>query len=181
MGSFRTRAGRCVVEHGEIHLESVGVRGQLARTLENVKLTHEQRYERGVLRFVVVLLFVLYSIGRFAYQVLFGDWRLLPFVIGGGAVVLSVVYAVHFLRRFVRRRFRGYTDDRTIPLRTIDSVEPRQKQLFRPPHVVVRYHEYGDAKKRRIGVCTRTPLAEDEFERAKTLLLDDHDLPMTPA
>ena len=181
MGSFRTREGRCVVEHGEIHLVSVGVRGQLARTLKNVKHTHEQRYERGVLRFVVILLFALYSVGQFAYLVLFGDWRLLLLGVGMVAVIVGVSYTSYFGRRFVRRRFRGYTDDRTIPLRTIDSVEPRQKRLLRPPHVVVRYHEYGDAKKRRIGVCTRTPLAEDEFERAKALLLDDHDLPMTPA
>ncbi|WP_160135308.1 hypothetical protein [Halococcus salsus] len=181
MGRFRTREGWCVVEHGEVRLESLGVRGRLVRTLRNAKRSHEQRYERGVLRFVGVVLLGAFSVGQLVYRALFVDWRWLPLGVGVFVVVVGVVYAVHVLRRFVRRRFRGYTDDRTIPLRAVDSVEPRQKRLFRAPHVVVRYHEYGDAKKRRIGVCTRTPLAADEFETAKALLLDDHDLPIAPA
>ncbi|EMA40974.1 hypothetical protein [Halococcus hamelinensis] len=181
MGRFRTREGWCVVEHGEIRLESLGVRERVGRGLKNAKRSHERRYERGVLRFVGVVLLGALSVGQLVYRALFGDWRLLLLGVGIVVVVFGMAYAVHVLRRFVRRRFRGYTDDRTIPLRAVASVEPRQKRPLRAPHIVVRYREYGDAKKRRIGVCTRTPLAADEFETAKALLLDDHDLPITPA
>lgn len=75
--------------------------------------------------------------------------------------------------------FQGFTTDRTIPIHAIESVDPRPKRLFREPHFVVHYDEHGSEKRRYVGVCQLTPLAEDEFERAKVVFFDEHDLPIT--
>lgn len=187
MGEFRTKEGWCVVEHGEIRLEPIGWWGRVKRGLENTKRGHRERYDRGRLRFVAVILFTLLSVGQIVYRVVFGDWQSTAFVFGIVAVVLVAIVGatagIGFIAAVLRRRFRGYTADRTIPLRAVESVDPHPKQPLRRPYLVVHYDEYGDGieEKRRVGICTQTPLAEGEFETAKAVLLDDHDLSITPA
>lgn len=179
MASFRTRGGRCVVEHSELRVEPFGLRGRFERRYENAKLTHEQRYERSLLRFGFILVMGIYGIGQILYVWLFGEeWLAL---LGVGIVVglLALVYGYFLVRRLIRRWFRGFTDERTIPLRAVESVDPRPKRLFREPHFVIHYDEYGTEKKRYVGVCLLTPLAADEFEEAKVILLDENDLSMT--
>ena len=176
MGSFLTKGGRCVVEHGEVRLKPIGFRGRLERSYENVKLAHRQRYERSLLRFGFVILLVIYSIGMFSYRVLFGDRE---FALLGVAVVTGILvlgYGYLLVRKFIRRQFRGFTAEQAIPLRTIESVDPRPKELFRRPSFIVHYDEYGVEKKRYVGVCSLSPLADDEFEEAKMLFFDEYDL-----
>jgi uncharacterized integral membrane protein len=179
MGSFRTRSGRCVVEHGEIRLETLGVRGRLERYYENATLAHKQRYQRGVLRFVGVLLFAVLSVGQVAYRLLFGEWQVMATGLAFGVGLVGVIGGYFIIRKRIRRWLRGFTGEQTIRIRAVESVDPRPKGLFREPHLVVHYDEYGTEKKRYVGVCTLTPLAEDEFEAAKALLLDEHDLSIT--
>lgn len=102
MGSFRTRGGRCVMEHGELRLESVGVRGRFKRGYENAKRAHKQRYERSVLRFGFVVLAIVYSFVQVSYEVLFGDEQraLLGAVIIIGLIAL--VSGFFLLQRFIR-------------------------------------------------------------------------------
>ncbi|MGQ5515284.1 hypothetical protein [Halococcus saccharolyticus] len=181
MGEFRTRGGRCVVEHGEVRLEPLGLGGRLRRHYENLKLAHRQRYERGLLRFGFVLLMGVYSVGQFLYALVFGNEWLAVLGIGGAVGFLVVVYGYFLVRKRIRRWFRGYTDERTIPVRAIESIDPRPKRPFRAPHIVIHYSEYGTEAKRYVGVCTQTPLADEEFETAKAVLMDEHDLPITTA
>jgi uncharacterized integral membrane protein len=179
MGSFRTRSGRCVVEHGEVRLEALGFRGRLERYYKNAKLDHKQRYERGLLRFVVVLLLAVFGVGQVVYQLMFGGWRVMLIGLTFGAALVGLIGGYLLVRKRIRRWFRGFTDERTIPVRAIESVDPRPKRLFREPHFIIHYDEYGTEKKRYVGVCTLTPLAEDEFETAKAVLMDENDLLIT--
>jgi uncharacterized integral membrane protein len=179
MGSFRTRSGRCVVEHGQIRLETLGVRGRLGRYYENAALVHKQRYQRGVLRFVVVLLFAVFSVGQVTYRLLFGEWQVMATGLAFGVALLGVIGGYFVVRKRIRRWLRGFTGERTIPIRAVESVDPRPKELFREPHLIIHYDEYGTEKKRYVGVCALTPLAEDEFEAAKVVLIDEHDLSIT--
>ena len=180
MGSFRTRGGCCVVEHGEMRLESLGFRGRLERGYENVKLAHKQRYERGLLRYVVILLFLaVFGVGQVVYRLLFGEWRVMLMGLAFGAVLVGLIGGYLLVRKLIRRWLRGFTTERTVPIRAIKSVDPRPKRLFRRPHVVIHYDEHGTEKKRYVGVCALTPLAEDEFETAKVVFFDENDLSIT--
>ena len=170
MGGFRTRSGRCVVEDGEVHLESHGLRGRLGRYYKNTKLAHKQRCERSLLRFGFVILLAMYGFGQLFYEMLFGDRQ---FALLGVAIVvgaLALLYGYLLLRKLIRRLFRGFTAERAIPTRAVESIDPRPQRLLREPHFVVRYNESGVERKRYVGVFPD----EEEFERAKVLFFDEH-------
>lgn len=172
MGWFRTRSGRCVVEHGEVRLESIGFRGRFQRGYQKAKRAHKQRYDRSVIRFGFVLFLAMYGLGQFLNVVLFGNRNLALFGVAIGVGLLTLIYGYFLLRRVVRRLFRGFTSKQTIPIRAIESVDSRPKRLFREPHFVIHYDENGVERKRYIGVFP----AEEEFEEAKVLFFDEHGL-----
>lgn len=113
------------------------------------------------------------------YYGLFADNnpRLLVSTIGlvVGFVVLTAGWKAS--RPFVRQRVRGFTDDQEIPIGLITSVEPKQDGWVTGPGFGIRYEEHGEERERYVSVLSKPPLADEEFEQAKALLLDEYDLP----
>ena len=149
MDEFRTRGGRCVIEHGELRIERIGFGDRFERYVKNSKRSWRERYGKSRFRFALTVVGFVVSVA---------GWR-----VG---------------RRFVRRAVRGFSTDRKIPPREVVSVEPKQGGWFSDPVFVIRYEEYGEGKKRFVSVLSLSPIADDEFEEAKALLFDQYDVPL---
>lgn len=153
--SFRTKAGRCVVSEGTIHLDSDGM-GWLA-TLRDALTTDEIPLWR---RASVVLFYVALVAGIVLAVRVAPPW--LP---GAAAGLLLAAFAWSWYAE----RNREVEPVEEIPLSDVVSVEPYfGLPLVTRPRFVIRYHAEGGVKHRYV-MCPSRLYGFGAYEKGKEL------------